>query len=54
MIKVTMTNGCIKVYENDSIVKTPQGDKPTGYLVPGAQVLAFDNSVMIISIVEVN
>ena len=48
MIHAKMTNGCVKAYENDSIVKTPDGDKPVSYLAPGVEVLSFDGAVLVV------
>lgn len=47
-----MTNGCTKTYSDDSLVKTPDGDKPLSYLIPGAEVSAYDGSVLVIETVE--
>tara|TARA_Y100000593_G_C4244338_1_gene303851 strand:- start:39 stop:209 length:171 start_codon:yes stop_codon:yes gene_type:complete len=52
MILAKMTNGCQKGYEQDSIVKTPTGDKDVSYLAPGVEVLAFDGGIMVVDSME--
>lgn len=50
----TMTNGCVKIYASDSIVKTVHyGDRPPTSLVVGLEVLAYDGGTMVIESLEV-